>query len=94
MSGWKPSTSNRMVAASPRARPGPTLFIGTAAALGLLTLGVILFGSIIAEKNTGDTWLPDRKILGVLVFTLYQAGLSALLSLFFGGLLAWCLFHL
>lgn len=77
----------------PSVRPGPSLYLGIAAALGLLALGVTLFGSIIVEKGPGGSWWPDSDILGVLGFTLFQAGLSTLLSLGAGCLLAWSLFH-
>ena len=72
-----------------RASVIPGLGIATA----LLLFALLLFATLYSFSS-GDTLSSiDDRILGLLRFTLYQATLSTLLSLFIGMILAWSLAH-
>jgi len=66
---------------------------GTFISLSLLGFAFILFYTLYTSQNGSLFTALDSRIYGLLKFTLYQAFLSTVLSLFVGVLLAWALAH-
>ena len=61
--------------------------------LGLLSFSFFLFYTLYKAGDTNLFSQIDSRIYGLLKFTIYQAFLSTILSLFVGLLLAWALSH-
>jgi len=66
-------------------------FLGGALCIGLLSFSLLLFYTLYTTQETNLFTQIDNRIFGLLKFTLYQAFLSTILSLFVGLLLAWAL---
>jgi thiamine transport system permease protein len=66
---------------------------GTFISLSLLGFAFLLFFTLYTSQDGSLFSELDSRIYGLLKFTLYQAFLSTLLSLFVGVLLAWALAH-
>jgi len=71
------------------------LYAAITAGLILFALATVILGQLLLfEGNDGRQFagiFSDTSIARILIFTLYQAALSTILSLFFGILLAWSL---
>jgi thiamine transport system permease protein len=75
-------------------RFGPSLWPGLAAGAGLLGLATLIFAQIaVLPQTTGPSTGLNSQIWSILRFTLFQAALSALLSIALGIALAWALYH-
>ena len=61
--------------------------------LGLLGFAFLLFYTLFVSARGTSIAQIDTRIIGLVRFTLYQAGLSTLLSVILGTLLAWSLAH-
>ncbi len=61
----------------------------------LLTLACLLFLTLYSATNTNEPLFStlSQRVLGLLKFTIFQATLSTILSVFFGIILAWSLAH-
>jgi thiamine transport system permease protein len=70
-----------------------SLFFGTVVLLLLLFFVVLIFSSIVGQIDGGFIFSIDDRIVSLLKFTLYQAFLSTVFSLFIGLVLAWSLAH-
>lgn len=71
---------------------GSTL-LGGALSFALLSFSFLIFYTLYTAQETNLFSLIDSKIYGLLKFTIFQAFLSTVLSLFIGLLLAWALSH-
>ena len=69
------------------------LWIGITTSLGLLLFAFAIFQTLYTSQEGSLFTAVDSRIYGLLKFTLYQAFLSTVLSLFVGVLLAWALAH-
>ncbi len=68
-------------------------FLGGALSFILLSFSFLIFYTLYTAQETNLFSSLDSKIYGLLKFTIYQAFLSTVLSLFIGLLLAWSLTH-
>ena len=68
-------------------------FLGGALSFTLLSFSFLIFYTLYTAENTSIFSSIDTRIYGLLKFTIYQAFLSTLLSVFIGLLLAWALTH-
>lgn len=66
---------------------------GFIVSLFLLSFAFLLFYTLFISRDADSLTQIDERVWSLLKFTLYQAFLSMLLSLFIGGLLAWSLTH-
>lgn len=70
-----------------------SLFLGGTLVLGLLFLAFFIFYTLYNAQETNLFTQIDNRVYKLLKFTLYQAFLSTILSLFVGLILAWALAH-
>ena len=70
-----------------------SLLGGGLISLGLLSFASLLFFTLFFAQESESLSQIDDRIVSLLEFTLYQAFLSTILSLFVGLLLAWSLTH-
>ena len=68
-------------------------FLGGALTFSLLSFSFLLFYTLYTTQETNLFIQIDNRIFSLLKFTLYQAFLSTVFSLFVGLLLAWALAH-
>ena len=68
-------------------------FLGGTLSFALLSFSFLIFYTLYTAQETNLFSSVDSKIYGLLKFTIYQAFLSTVLSLFVGLLLAWALSH-
>jgi len=68
-------------------------FLGGALSIGLLSFSFLLFYTLYTTQETNLFTQIDNRIFSLLKFTIYQAFLSTIISLFVGLLLAWALAH-
>ena len=68
-------------------------FLGGASGFSLLSFSFLLFYTLYTTQETNLFTQIDNRIFSLLKFTLYQAFLSTVFSLFVGLLLAWALAH-
>ncbi len=69
------------------------VFPGVLISFSLLSFAFLLFMTLYVAQDSNLLTALDKRIIGLLKFTLYQALLSTILSLIVGALLAWALAH-